>query len=124
VSPELLNRINQAALGAIDADVDVADDGAEALRLLGVQSYDCADGHPHADHGRYRGLHRLRAGEAGRPDQPVIGLTADAMRGDAERFIRSGSTRWRLPIQPETLIAVIGAALVAAGRAESWERAT
>jgi len=114
------NRINQAVvqavLGAIDAEVDLADDGAEALRLLGLQSYDLVlmDIHMPTMDG-IEALRRLRAGEAGPPDQPVIALTADAMTGDVERFIALGFDAVESkPIQPARLIATIGEVLEAA----------
>jgi signal transduction histidine kinase/CheY-like chemotaxis protein len=115
------NRINQAVvqavLGAIDAEVDLADDGAAALRMLGARGYDLVlmDIHmPNMD--GIEALRRLRAGEAGRADQPVIALTADAMTGDAERFIALGFDAVESkPIQPARLIAAIGAVLEATG---------
>jgi CheY-like chemotaxis protein/nitrogen-specific signal transduction histidine kinase len=117
------NRINQAVvqavLGAIDAEVDLADDGAQALRMLAAAPYDLVlmDIHmPNMD--GIEALRRLRAGEAGPPDQPVIALTADAMAGDAERFIALGFDAVESkPIQPARLIAAIGEVLEAAARA-------
>jgi CheY-like chemotaxis protein len=106
-------------LGAIDAEVGLADDGAQALRMLGAAAYDLVlmDIHmPNMD--GIEALRRIRAGEAGPPDQPVIALTADAMAGDAERFIALGFDAVESkPIQPARLIAAIGEVLEAAGRA-------
>ena len=114
------NPINQAVvqavLGAIEAAVDVAADGEEALACLRERDYDLVlmDIHmPRMD--GIEALRRLRAGEAGRRDTPVIALTADAMAGDAERFIALGFDAVdSKPIQPARLIATIGATLGAA----------
>ena len=114
------NPINQAVvkavLGAIEAEVDLADDGEQALRLLRANAYDLVlmDIHmPNMD--GIEALRRLRAGEAGRSDLPVIALTADAMTGDADRFIAMGFDAVdSKPIQPARLIAAIGAVLEAA----------
>jgi CheY-like chemotaxis protein len=121
------NPINQAVvqavLGAIDAAVDVAGDGEEALGRLRTGDYDLVlmDIHmPRMD--GIEALRRLRAGEAGRRDTPVIALTADAMAGDAERFIALGFDAVdSKPIQPARLIATIGAALGAAGEPSAEE---
>ncbi|MDQ0465605.1 signal transduction histidine kinase/ActR/RegA family two-component response regulator [Caulobacter ginsengisoli] len=99
----------QAVLSATEAVVDLADDGEAALRLLAVNTYDLVlmDIHMPTLDG-IEALRRIRAGEAGRPDQPVIALTADAMDGDGERFIAMGFDGVESkPIQPARLIAAI-----------------
>jgi CheY-like chemotaxis protein len=99
----------QAVPGAVGVTVDLAADGEEALVLLRGNDYDLVlmDVHmPNMD--GIEALRRIRAGEAGRPDQPIIALSADAMSGDAERFIAPGfDAAEPKPIQPAKLIAAI-----------------
>jgi len=53
-------------------------------------------------------LRRLRGGEGGRPDVPVVALTADAMSGEVERLIGLGfDDAQPKPIQPAGLIQAI-----------------
>jgi signal transduction histidine kinase/CheY-like chemotaxis protein len=106
----LINQaVVQAVLAATEMVVDVAGDGEEALRQLRLDDYDVVlmDVHmPNMD--GLEALRRIRAGEAGRPDQLVIALTADAMAGDAQRFIALGFDAVESkPIQPTELIACI-----------------
>jgi signal transduction histidine kinase/ActR/RegA family two-component response regulator len=106
----------QAILAALDAEVHHANDGEDALRLLRAGDYDLVlmDIHMPVMDG-IEALRRIRSGEAGRADQPVIALTADAMAGDGERFIALGfDAAESKPIQPPALIATISR--VCAGR--------
>jgi CheY-like chemotaxis protein len=53
-------------------------------------------------------LRRVRSGEGGRPDVPVLALTADAMSGEAERLIGLGfDDALPKPIQPAGLLRAI-----------------
>ena len=55
-------------------------------------------------------VRRIRAGEAGRTDIPVVALTADAMAGDAERLMAQGfDDAHPKPIQPAGLLATVAA---------------
>jgi signal transduction histidine kinase/ActR/RegA family two-component response regulator len=113
------NAINQAVvqsvLGAVDALVDVAGDGAEALQRLAEAPYDVVlmDIHmPNVD--GVEALRRLRAGEAGAAAAalPVIALTADAMTTEVERFIALGFDAVEpKPIQAAKLIQAIASVL-------------
>jgi signal transduction histidine kinase len=110
------NHVNQtvarAVLEAGGAEVAVADDGARALQRLAAEAFDVVlmdvrmpvmDG-PEA-------LARIRRGEAGRRDIPVIALTADAMSGDTEGLTAQGFDAVHpKPIQPAALLFAVSAA--------------
>lgn len=110
------NLVNQAVaraiLEAVGAVVETAGDGFEALEMLRVQSFDTVlmDIHmPRMD--GIEALRRIRAGEAGRPDTPVLALTADAMAGEDSRLIEVGFNGVQpKPIRPEDLIKAIAEA--------------
>jgi signal transduction histidine kinase/ActR/RegA family two-component response regulator len=110
------NPINQAVARAIleatGAAIDTADDGAQALEKLRGQTVDLVlmDVHmPRMD--GVEALSRIRAGEAGDRDMPVIALTADAMATEQERLLRLGFDAVQAkPITPAALIAAIAAA--------------
>jgi len=110
------NPINQAVARAIleatGALIDVADDGVQALEKLRRQAVDLVlmDVHmPHMD--GIEALSRIRAGEAGERDMPVIALTADAMTGEEARLLRLGFDAVQAkPISPAALIGAIAAA--------------
>ncbi|WP_291870790.1 ATP-binding protein [Caulobacter sp.] len=109
------NSINQtvarAILEAAGAAVATADDGHTALARLRVEDFDvvlmdvhmpCMDGS--------EAVRRIRAGEAGRVDVPVVALTADAMAGDAERLLSEGfDAAHPKPIQPAGLLMTVAA---------------
>jgi signal transduction histidine kinase/CheY-like chemotaxis protein len=111
--------INQAVarsiLEAAGAEVTCAGDGAEALRLLAADAFDAVlmDVHmPRMD--GLEALRRLRAGEGGRPETPVIALTADAMAGVDDELMAHGFDAVEpKPIRPAHLIGAI--ALACAG---------
>ncbi len=96
-------------LGAAGAEVETACDGRAGLRRLGERDFDLVlmDIHmPEMD--GLEALTRLRAGEAGDVDVPVIALTADAMEGEAQRLKRLGFDDVQAkPIQPADLIAAV-----------------
>lgn len=108
------NQINQAVvqavLGATCAEVDIACDGEDALELLLVNKYDLVLMDIHMPRmGGIEALQQIRAGGRGRPDLPVIALTADAMTGDKERFLALGFDAVEAkPIRPANLLATIG----------------
>jgi len=116
------NPINQAVaraiLEAVGARIDTADNGAVALERLSGGGYDLVlmDVHMPVMDG-VEALARIRAGEAGDPDLPVIALTADAMSGETQRLRAHGFDDVQpKPIQP---MALIGAILEACARAEA-----
>lgn len=90
------NAVNQALmkeqLQRIGCTVDVVSDGAQALQQLDRQTYDvlltdvnmpAVDGYQLAETLRQRDL-----------DIPIIGVTANALREEGERCIRSGMNSW------------------------------
>jgi signal transduction histidine kinase/ActR/RegA family two-component response regulator len=115
------NPINQAVaraiLEAVGAAVAIASDGVEALAALGEKHFDVVlmdvrmprMGGPEA-------LARIRAGEAGRADIPVVALTADAFAAEEGRLASLGFDAVQSkPIQPVELVLTI-AALRSTGR--------
>ena len=91
------NSVNQRVVGLllkkiVDV-VDFASDGREALELFTLNSYDCVlmDGQmPEMD--GLEATRRIRAVESleGRHRTPIIALTANALPGDRETFLRAG----------------------------------
>ncbi|MFI4935353.1 MAG: ATP-binding protein [Caulobacterales bacterium] len=121
--------INQAVarsiLEAAGVQVICAGDGAQALKLLATHPFDVVlmDVHMPTMDGP-EALRRLRAGEAGRSDMPVIALTADAMAGaDTDLLAQGFDAVEPKPIRPAHLILAIasvrggerGESLAAAG---------
>lgn len=119
------NVINQAVARAIleaaGAEIEVAEDGVQALDLLRSRPFDLVlmDVHmPHMD--GIEALNRIRAGEAGAPDRPVVALTADAMSGDDARLLALGFDAVEpKPIRPATLITTLAEICARAPRLES-----
>ena len=107
------NRINHAVARAILESVGItvatADDGRQALARLRVEDFDLVlmDVHmPEMD--GIEAVRRIRAGQAGRVDIPILALTADAMAGDAERLLQQGfDDAHPKPIQPAGLLAAV-----------------
>jgi len=53
-------------------------------------------------------VRRIRAGEGGRVDIPILALTADAMVGEAQRLLAQGfDGAHPKPIQPAGLLAAV-----------------
>jgi len=111
------NEINQivarAVLETAGALVAVAGDGHAALARLRVEDFDVVlmDVHMPGMDG-VEAVRRIRAGEGGRVDVPVVALTADVMAGDAERLLAQGfDDAHPKPIQPAGLLATVAAAL-------------
>lgn len=116
------NPINQAVaravLEAAGAVVETANDGAQALERLRVEAFDAVlmDVHmPNMD--GVEAVGRLRDGQAGRSDIPVVALTADAMPGEEARLKGLGfDALQHKPVQPAALIAAIVEVLSASSR--------
>jgi len=107
------NTINQtvarAILEAAGVLVATAADGHTALARLRVEDFDVVlmDVHMPGMDG-VEAVRRIRAGEGGRVDAPVVALTADAMVGDAERLLAQGfDDAHPKPIQPAGLLATV-----------------
>jgi CheY-like chemotaxis protein/anti-sigma regulatory factor (Ser/Thr protein kinase) len=114
------NTVNQlvarAVLEAAGVSVLTADDGQAALDRLNAEPFDLIlmDVHMPVMDG-IEAVRRIRAGEAGRADMPIVALTADAMVGDAERLMAQGfDDAHPKPIRPgELLMAVARLTLLA-----------
>lgn len=111
------NPINQAVaravLEAAGADVECASDGAQALERLRIEAFDVVlmDVHMPIMDG-IEAVGRLRDGQAGRPDTPVVALTADAMPGEEARLKALGfDALQHKPVQPAALIGAIAEVL-------------
>lgn len=109
------NAINQtvarAILEAAGAVVATADDGHTALARLRIEDFDIVlmDVHMPGMDGS-EAVRRIRAGEGGRADLPVVALTADAMAGDAERLLAKGfDAAHPKPIHPAGLLMTVAA---------------
>lgn len=113
------NPINQAVaravLEAAGAHVECVSDGAQALERLTVEAFDVVlmDVHMPIMDG-IEAVGRLRDGQAGRADTPVVALTADAMPGEAGRLKALGfDALQHKPVQPAALINAIAEVLEA-----------
>jgi signal transduction histidine kinase/ActR/RegA family two-component response regulator len=110
VDDNLANQaVARAILEAVGVLVATAGDGREALARLRVEDFDVVlmDVHMPVMDG-VEALRRLRNGEGGRRDVPVLALTADAMSGEVERLIGLGfDDAHPKPIQPAGLIQAI-----------------
>jgi signal transduction histidine kinase/AmiR/NasT family two-component response regulator len=111
------NPINQAVaravLEAAGVDVDCVSDGAQALERLRVEVFDLVlmDVHMPIMDG-VEAVGRIRAGQAGRADVPIMALTADAMPGEETRLKALGfDALQHKPVQPAALINAIGQVL-------------
>ena len=110
VDDNLANQmVARAILEAVGAVVAVANDGHAALARLRMEDFDVVlmDVHMPGMDG-VEAVRRIRAGEAGRSDLPVVALTADAMVGDAERLLAQGfDDAHPKPVQPAGLLATV-----------------
>jgi signal transduction histidine kinase len=110
------NAMNQAVaraiLEAVGCELEVANDGAEALEMLRRSRFDLVLMDIHMPRmGGIEALARIRAGEAGEPRLPVIALTGDAMPGEDGRLLAQGFDAVQpKPVQPMSLIGAIAAA--------------
>ncbi|WP_397420414.1 ATP-binding protein [Phenylobacterium sp.] len=108
--------VARAILEAAGATIETANNGSQALDRLRSGGFDLVlmDLHMPIMDG-VEALSRLRDGQAGRADIPVIALTADAMSGEAERLQGLGFNALQAkPVQPAALISAIADALNAA----------
>lgn len=109
------NAMNQAVaraiLEAVGCELEVANDGAEALEMLRRARFDLVLMDIHMPRmGGVEALAHIRAGEAGGPRLPVIALTGDAMPGQDERLLALGFDAIQpKPVQPMALIGAIAA---------------
>ncbi len=101
--------VARAILEATGAEVTTADDGLDGLEKLRAGSFDMVlmDVHmPRMD--GIEALNRIRAGEAGPADIPVVALTADAMSGAGDRLLNLGFDDVHpKPIQPADLMQTV-----------------
>ncbi|MBU4434359.1 MAG: response regulator [Alphaproteobacteria bacterium] len=111
------NPINQlvvrAMLEATGVSLTVVDNGQAALETMAGEGFDCVlmdinmpvmDG--------ITALEAIRSGATGHPDLPVIALTASALAGDRERFLKMGFTdHLGKPVKPAALITAIAHAV-------------
>lgn len=113
------NPINQAVaravLEAAGCDIEIAGDGVEALERLRVETFDVVlmdVNMPRMD--GVEAVGRIRDGQAGSPNVPIIALTADAMAGEAARLRALGFDGLQhKPVQPAALIGAIAEVLTA-----------
>uniref|UniRef100_B0T9J9 histidine kinase n=1 Tax=Caulobacter sp. (strain K31) TaxID=366602 RepID=B0T9J9_CAUSK len=111
------NVINQAVaraiLEAFDAKVTMAGDGRIALSRLATRRFDVVLMDIHMPlMGGVEALGRVRAGEAGPSDVPVIALTADAVTGVDTVLLAAGfNDVISKPINPGDLVSRIAAAV-------------
>jgi signal transduction histidine kinase/ActR/RegA family two-component response regulator len=124
------NAINQtvarAILEAAGVLVATAADGHTALARLRVEDFDVVlmDVHMPVMDG-VETVRRIRAGEGGRVDLPVVALTADAMVGDAERLLAQGfDDAHPKPIQPAGLLMTVARMRGAASAPEALKAAS
>ena len=109
------NAMNQAVaraiLEAVGCELEVANDGVEALEMLRRARFDLVLMDIHMPRmGGIEALAHIRAGEAGEPRLPVIALTGDAMPGQDERLLALGFDAVQpKPVQPMALIGAIAA---------------
>jgi CheY-like chemotaxis protein len=91
-------------------DAVAAADGRAALEALRAGGFDLVlmdSRMPEMD--GIEATRRIRAGEAGRPDIPVVALTAHALAGDRERFLAAGMDDYlSKPIDLDKLDQVLG----------------
>lgn len=117
--------VARAILEAAGASVETAAHGAEALERLRVESFDVVlmDVHMPVMDG-VEAVSRIRGGQAGRADIPVIALTGDSLVGEDLRLKALGFDALQgKPVQPAALIAAIAAVLDARPEARGAEAA-
>jgi CheY-like chemotaxis protein len=123
-------KVARRLLQKLGCEVDVAENGVEAVALFEKQTYqavfmDCQM----PDMDGYTATALIRKNEAGRSHTPIIALTANAMEGDKERCLAAGMDDYLVkPVQKKELsravelwIGTSGAPMnsVTAGRSDS-----
>ncbi|MFP4317284.1 MAG: response regulator, partial [Desulfovibrionales bacterium] len=92
VEDNAVNRmVLRRALTAAGHGVEEAENGRQALEKLSGKNFDLVlmdIQMPEMD--GTEAARRIRAGECGSPDVPIIALTAYAMKGDREKFLENG----------------------------------
>ena len=117
--------VARAVLEAAGAEIETAGDGAEVLQRLCAQTFDLVlmDVHMPVMDG-IEAVSRIRAGEAGARDIPILALTGDSMGGEEGRLKAFGFDGLQTkPVQPAALILAV-AELMTARSATSAEKAT
>jgi signal transduction histidine kinase/ActR/RegA family two-component response regulator len=101
--------VARAILEAVGVVVVTVDGGHQALARLMVEDFDVVLMDVHMpDMDGIEAVRRIRAGEAGRVDIPILALTADAMAGDAERLLGQGfDDAHPKPIRPAELLQAV-----------------
>ena len=102
-------RVAQTVLEAGGADVAVSGDGVDALERLAAEPFDVVlmDVRMPVMDGT-EALSRIRRGEAGPADTPVVALTADALDQESERLLALGFDAVHAkPIQPAALLQTV-----------------
>jgi signal transduction histidine kinase/ActR/RegA family two-component response regulator len=118
----LLNQaVARAILEAMGCRLEVANDGVEALEMLRRGGFDVVLMDINMPRmGGVEALSRIRAGEAGAANLPVIALTADAMPGEDDKLLALGFDDVQpKPIQPMALITAISRACAQAHGGDS-----
>ncbi len=123
------NPINQtvarAVLEAAGAEIETAGDGSEALARLRAQAFDLVlmDVHMPVMDG-IEAVSRIRAGEAGARDIPILALTGDAMGGEEARLKSLGFDGLQhKPVQPAALILALAELMAGRGKTSGSEAA-
>ena len=113
------NAINQAVARAIleaaGAVVETVGDGDEALTALGAAAYDAVLLDLHMPRvGGDEAVRRIRSGEVGSRDIPIIALTADAIAETNAKLLALGFDAVQSkPINPGALIHCVAATIEA-----------
>jgi len=114
VEDNAINRLYvEELLCELGMDAVLAEGGEQALRLLQEQEFDCVlmdvqmpgmDG--------IEATHRIRQSGSPWQDIPIIALTAYAMKGDSERFLKEGMDEYLAkPVESQDLLQAIGKVL-------------
>lgn len=102
-------RIVAGMLAPLDCRLDIVENGLQAVAAVARAQYDLIlmDAHmPEMD--GVTATQRIRSLPGSAANVPIIALTADAMRGDREKFLASGMTDYvAKPIDQQELLAVI-----------------
>ncbi len=116
-------KVVRAFVEAAGHTLDMVNNGAEALAAVQNQHYDVIlmdvqmpimDG--------VTATHAIRALPGPQRDIPIIALTANAMAGDREQYLKEGMTDYvSKPIDPEKLLDCIAEAVRQADRGDSTE---
>ncbi|WP_299479397.1 PAS domain S-box protein [uncultured Roseibium sp.] len=96
------------ALQSAGCDIDIANNGKEAVQAASKRDYDCIlmdISMPEMD--GIEATQRIRRGQRNL-ETPIVALTAYSLRGDKERFLESGMTDFLAkPVEKEDLLACI-----------------